>query len=100
AMIAFLGTEATLYIDRGGYILTPEARKKVAAEELIVGTGPRGKDFYDQPNGELVHLTDWVEGGRSRRRPAAPAAAGVSGASAAHLANQALRGSGVAVWKG
>jgi predicted dehydrogenase len=100
AMIAFQGREATLYVDRGGYILTPEAKKKVAAEELIVGTGPRGKDFYDLPNGELLHLTDWVECIRSRRRPNAPAETGVSGAAAAHLANQALRAGGVAVWKG
>jgi predicted dehydrogenase len=100
AMITFMGTEATLYIDRGGYVLTPE-RGKGEAEEMILGTEPkrRGADFYDKPDGELLHLTNWVECVRSRKAPSAPAEAGVSAAAAAHLANQALRSENVARWK-
>jgi predicted dehydrogenase len=103
AHIVFMGTEANMYVDRGAYILTPELRsKKAAAQELVVATDPkhRGADFYNQPDGELVHLTNWIECIKSRKKPSAPAEAGVGSASAAHLANLALRNGGTAVWKG
>jgi predicted dehydrogenase len=98
AMIEFMGTEATLYIDRGRFELIPEARSKQKPEDMILGKGPRGRDFYDQPDGELLHLQNWVDAVRARRHPSAPIAGGVSAAAAAHLGNQAFRGSGVAVW--
>jgi predicted dehydrogenase len=98
AMITFMGTDGTLYIDRGRYEFHPE-RGKSEYQELILGSGRRGQDFYDKPDGELVHLTNWVECMRSRKTPTAPAEAGVSGASAAHLANQALRTGQIAMWK-
>jgi predicted dehydrogenase len=98
AMIEFMGTDATLYIDRGRYELQPE-RGKTRAEELILGTGRRGADFYDKPDGERLHLENWVESMRNNKPPSAPVEAGVSAAAAAHLANQALRGTGVASWK-
>ena len=99
AMIEFMGTDATLYIDRGAYIITPERNKNVKPEELILGTEKRrGADFYDQPDGELLHLTNWVECIRSRKKPTAPAEAGVSAASAAHLANISLQKGIVAKW--
>jgi predicted dehydrogenase len=103
AHIVFMGTEANLYVDRGAYILTPELRnKKAKAEEVVASTEPkhRGADFYDKPDGELLHLTNWVESIKSRKAPTAPAEGGVSSASAAHLANLALRNGGAAVWKG
>jgi predicted dehydrogenase len=98
AMLEFMGTDATLYLDRGRYEVHPE-RGKGKYEELVLGTGKRGQDFYDKPDGELVHLTNWVDCVRGRKRPTAPAEAGVSAASAAHLANQALRSGQVATWK-
>jgi predicted dehydrogenase len=101
AMIEFLGSEATLYIDRGRYEVHPERKKKIAYRELILGRNPdfRGADFYDQPDGETLHLANWLECVRSRQRPYAPVEAGVSAAAAAHLANIALRSTGVARWK-
>ena len=102
AHIVFMGTEANMYVDRGAYILTPELRsKKAKADQLVTATEPkhRGADFYDTPDGELVHLTNWVDCVRSRKPPTAPAEGGVSSASAAHMANMALRNGGVAVWK-
>ena len=99
AHIVFMGTEANLYIDRGRYELIPEARSKMKAEEMVLGTGPKGRDFYDKPDGEKLHLLDWIEAIRSRKQPSAPISAGVSAASAAHLANQALRSGGAVVWK-
>lgn len=98
SMIEFMGTDATLYIDRGGYVIYPERRSKVPPSELILGTGPRGADFYNQPDGELLHLTNWIDCVRSRAKPAAPAEAGVSAASAAHLANLSLRKNMIARW--
>jgi hypothetical protein len=82
--------------------LTPELRnKKGTPQEVVTATQPkhRGADFYDVPDGELVHLTNWIECIKSRKRPTAPAESGVSSASAAHLSNLALRNGGVAVWK-
>jgi predicted dehydrogenase len=99
AMIEFMGTEATLYADRGRFEIHPEPRSKQKAEEQILGKGNRGRDFYETPDGELLHLRDWVESIRTRNRPSAPAEAGVSAAAAAHLANQALRKNQVAVWQ-
>ncbi len=100
AMAEFMGTEGTLNVDRGGYRIFPE-RNQGKYEEMILGTDPaRGRDFYDKPDGELLHLTNWVESVRSRHRPNAPAEAGVSSASAAHLGNLAYKAGGSATWKG
>jgi hypothetical protein len=65
----------------------------------VLGTGPKGADFYDQPDGELLHLSNWLECVRSRKTPNAPVEAGISAASAAHLGNIALREDKVAHWK-
>jgi hypothetical protein len=98
-MLEFMGSEATLYLDRGRYEIHPERNKKIEASELVLGSGPRGADFYDQPEGEVLHLANWIECIRSRQKPNAPAEAGVSAASAAHLANLALRSGQVAHWE-
>jgi predicted dehydrogenase len=98
AMMAFLGTEGTLYLDRGRYEMYPE-RGKGEAESLVVGTDPRrGRDYYDKPNGELLHLSNWLDCVRSRQRPNCPAEAGVRAAAAAHLGNRAFRTGQVATW--
>jgi predicted dehydrogenase len=95
--ILFKGTEANLYLDRGRLELIPE-RGKGRAEELVIGTGPKGKDFYDLPDGERLHLANWVDCIRTRKPPVAPVEAGVSAAAAAHLANRALRSGRVSGW--
>ncbi len=99
AMMEFMGTNATLYVDRGRYEIHPERKKKIKYSEMILGKGPRGADFYDKPDGELLHLTNWVECVRSRKTPNSPVEAGVSAASAAHMANMAMRTGEVARWK-
>jgi predicted dehydrogenase len=99
AMIELMGTDATLYIDRGRYEIHPE-RNKGEYEELVLGTGKRGRDFYDKPDGERLHLENWLQSVRSRQKPAAPVEAGIRAAAAAHLANEALRAGQVATWKG
>jgi predicted dehydrogenase len=99
AMLELMGTEGTIYLDRGRMEIHPE-RGKGQFEEMILGSGKRGQDFYDKPDGELLHLTNWIECVRSRKKPNSPAEAGVRAAAAAHLANQALRSGQTAVWKG
>ena len=102
AHIEFQGTDATIYVDRGRLELIPERNKKAEPLKEILGTKPDypGADFYDQPDGELLHLQNWVDCIRSGKEPTAPLAAGVSGAAAAHLANQAMRTGQTAAWKG
>jgi predicted dehydrogenase len=99
SMTVLMGTEATLYIDRGRFELVPEPRSKQKAEEQILGTGPRGRDFYDRPDGELLHLQNWVDAIRAGRPANTPVEAGVKAAAAAHLGNRAYRRNEVAVWK-
>jgi predicted dehydrogenase len=91
--IEFLGTEASIVMDRGAYELIPERGKKVEAKSVILGTEPkhRGADFYDKPDGEKLHLQNWIDCIRNGKTPTAPVEAGVLAASAAHLANLALR---------
>jgi predicted dehydrogenase len=100
AMVEFMGTEATLYVDRGRYEVIPDrGKKKPEPSSLVLGTGERGLDFYDKPDGELLHLANWVECVRTGKTPNSPVESGVSAASAAHMANLALRSGQVAVWK-
>jgi predicted dehydrogenase len=107
AMTEFMGTEGTLYIDRGRYEIIPERKRGSRGEivdnplklaELVLGDGPRGQDFYTNPDGEVFHLSNWLECIRTRRRPNAPAEAGVTAAAAAHLGNIAYRTGQVAKW--
>lgn len=98
AMMEYMGSEATLYCDRGQYRILPEPGSRVEPKELVLGHGGQGDDFYDQPEGELLHLGNWLECIRSRATPNAPVQAGVSAASAAHLANEALRKGAVVRW--
>ena len=102
SMVEFMGTEATLYIDRGRYEVIPDRdKKKPEPSSLMLGSDQRrGLDFYDKPDGELLHIANWVECVRDRsKKVACPAEAGVSAASAAHLANQSVRSGQVAAWK-
>ena len=95
ARIEFQGTDATLYIDRGRYELIPEAGRGEPSE-MILGAGPKGRDFYEQPEGELLHLKNWVDCMRSRKAPNSPVESGVHSAAAAHLANASMRSGEVA----
>ena len=101
AMIEFMGTDGSLYIDRGAYILDPEpGQGRGGRVEKVVGTDKhRGRDFYDIPDGELLHLTNWVDCIRTRKTPNAPVEAGVSSVTPAHLGNKSYRKGQVAVWE-
>jgi predicted dehydrogenase len=98
--ITFMGTEGNLYIDRGRFEVIPELRfpDKKSEEQNLNPTLPRGRDFYPEPDGERLHLQNWIDAIRNQRQPSAPVSAGVSAAAAAHLANDAYRQDRVAVW--
>jgi predicted dehydrogenase len=97
AMVEFMGRDATLYLDRGRYEIHPELGKS-KYEELVLGTKPRGADFDTNPDGELLHLGNWIDCVRSRKRPNCPAEAGVSAVTGAHLGNRAYRTGRTAHW--
>ncbi len=99
ARIEFMGRDATLYVDRGRYEVHPERGRNLPPSELVLGKGPRGADFYDTPDGETLHLANWIECIRSRKTPNCPAEAGVIAVKGAHLGNQAYRTGQVAQWK-
>ncbi len=99
AMMEYMGTQATLYADRGRYEIHPE-NERIQYSEMIVGQGKRGADFYSTPNGSLLHLQNWIDCIRSRKRPVAPAEAGVSAVTGAHLGNLAYRNNEAASWPG
>jgi hypothetical protein len=102
-------SEATLYLDRGRMEVIPESKRDagnrspvappIPASQFILGSGPKGADYYDNPDGELLHLSNWLECVRSRKTPNAPAEVGVSAASAAHLGNIAFRENRIARWE-
>jgi len=98
AMIELMGTDATLYLDRGRWELYPERGSGVEYAEHVYGQGSKGGSYYHDVNGPLLHLTNWIECIRTRRQPNAPLEAGVRSAAAAHLANLSLRSGKVARW--
>ncbi|MBI3679047.1 MAG: Gfo/Idh/MocA family oxidoreductase [Acidobacteria bacterium] len=103
AMLEFMGTEATLYLDRGRYEIYPERGRSMPYSELVLAKGPRGLDNYKTPLGDNVgdreHLTNWIDCIRRRTKPNTPAEAGVRAAAAAHLGNIAYRTGKVAEWR-
>ncbi len=99
AMLEFMGTDATLYLDRGRYELHPEPGRDIKYSEWVLGSEQRGADFDKNPDGEFLHLANWIDCIRSRKKPNAPAEAGVSAVTGAHLGNRAYRTGKVAHWE-
>lgn len=102
AMMEYMGDHATIYADRGRYELHPEKASPGNLEyrEMVLGSGPKGADFFDNPPATALHLANWIECMRTRTEPAAPVESGVSAAAAAHLGNLALKQGGKADWDG
>lgn len=97
--LTFLGTDANLYCDRGRYELRPERDRTVPPRRRVEGKREiLGLDFYDEVDGALYHLQEWVDCVRTRKRPSCPAEEGVRSAAAAHLANISYRQNTIARW--
>lgn len=90
AGVTFMGTDATLYVDRGRYEFTPEPRRDAKPEAVILGTEIKGADF--DLDGTSLHIANWLECMRTREKPIAPAEAGVLSAAGAQFGNQAFPG--------
>lgn len=91
AGVTFMGTEGSIYADRGRFELYPEPRSKFKTEQFIPGKNVKGADF--DLDGTLLHIKNWVECIHTREKPIAPAEAGVMASDAAHIANKALKSS-------
>jgi len=98
AMLEFMGTRGTLYLDRGRYEIYPE-RDQIEASEFTPGKSPRGADYDKNVDGERLHLENFFACVRSRAKPNAPAEAGVLAVTGAHLGNLAYRAAKVARWE-
>ncbi|MFH5805001.1 Gfo/Idh/MocA family protein [Alienimonas sp. DA493] len=95
ACTEFMGSKATLYVDRGRYELIPQHRSGVEPKERLEAPDKlRGLDFYDAVDGAKYHLENWVNCIRSREEPTCPVEEGVASADMAHAANAALPGRG------
>jgi len=91
----FMGSKATLYVDRGRYELIPQRHSGVTPRERLEAPDKlKGLDFYDEVDGAKYHLQNWVDCIRSREEPSCPVEEGVASAAAAHAANAALPGRG------
>ena len=83
----------------GRYELRPERGKKVQPKKRVDGKRDiLGLDFYDEVDGALYHLREWVDCVRTRKKPSCPAEEGVRSAAAAHLANLSYRQGKAAKW--
>ncbi len=91
AGVEIQGEQASIYLDRGRYEYIPEGHRGGEAEEKIYGEGPRGADFFDNPPGEILHLSNWLESIRTRKDPSSPIEHAVYAAGGAHMGNQAYR---------
>ena len=91
ACCEFMGSGATLYVDRGRYELIPQHRSGVTPRERLEAPElPRGLDFYDAVDGAKLHLQNWIDCVRTRAEPSCPVEEGVASADLAHRANAAL----------
>jgi len=91
AMIELMGSDATLYMDRGWYEIFPE-QKGVKHEKWGPGSDERrGLDFYKNPDGGMIHLANWLDCIRTGKQPNCTVEDGVRAAAGAHLGNRAYR---------
>ena len=95
ASVSIMGTDATLYFDRGRYEVTPQRPNSEplapVSDSMISGKGPIGADFYSYYNGATLHLSDWLRAIREGRDPADNVEAAVQAAAVCHYGNTSYR---------
>lgn len=85
--IVFYGADATLYLDRSGYELIPEKKRNIQP----IATGqPRVNNFLPQVI-DVLHVRNFLDCMRTRRRPNADVEIGHRATLVPHLGNIALR---------
>ena len=94
--IQFHGTDATLFVDRGGYELMPEYDRE--GVEIRPRTGAlRGRSVS---SGNLEHHQNWLECIRTRERPTCDVEIGHRSTVLPHLGNIAYRTASRLEWDG
>ena len=98
--MVFLGTKASLYVDRGGYRLHKERnRKTVTGDDRVAGTPGKGPvtsihALFDP------HIEDFVECAATRRRPVCDVEIGHLSTNVSHLGNMAYLAEKTVHWDG
>ena len=82
----FRGAKAMLRISRSGFELWDEPDQFIGPASV-----PPRLEVKSQPDGELLHVRNFLDCMRSRKTPNASIAAGIACARAGHLGNTALR---------
>jgi predicted dehydrogenase len=93
--ILFYGSDATMYLSRGGYEVFPEYENN--GEEEKPRVSPLKGEESEQA---LAHVTNFINCVRNRKRPIADVEEGHYTTTAAHLANIALRSKQRIEWDG
>jgi hypothetical protein len=93
--IEFHGTDATMFVDRGGFKLFPERHMHPGKGEIEVVPAMELKQVND---GMLDHVADFLECMKTRNRPASDIEIGHRTSSACLLGNVALRSKERIVW--
>ena len=93
--IEFYGTDGTLFVDRGGFEVTPETRRE---DDLVVDRTP-GRRRTSQPDNPS-HARNFIDSVKSRQPPICDIEIGHRSSSAAMLGNLALRSGSTVVWDG
>jgi predicted dehydrogenase len=95
ASVSIMGSDATIYFDRGRYEVTPQRPNSeplaAVSESMVTGTGPVGADFYSDYDGAALHIGDWVSAIREGREPVDDVRAGVQAAAVCHYGNLSYR---------
>jgi predicted dehydrogenase len=96
AGIEFFGSNATLYVDRQLYELTPQRDRAKPAKHQD-GNLPRG--HYDtRLDQDTAFLRHWVESVLTRKPPLVNLEMGINAAGASHLGNVAYKTGTIATW--
>jgi predicted dehydrogenase len=85
------GTKAAMRLHRSGFEVYNETP---GYTEAFRQPAPAQKEI-SQRDGGIDHMQNWLDSIRSRKAPNAPIEVGVAAARAGHVANLAMRGSGV-----
>ena len=95
ASISIMGTDATIYFDRGRYEVTLQQpnNEPIApvSDSMISRIGFVGADFFDEFDGAALHIRYWVSAIREGRQPRDHVEAGVQTAAVFQYGNQSYR---------
>ena len=95
ASVSIMGTDATIYFDRGRYEVTLQQpnNEPIApvSDSMISRIGFVGADFFDEFDGAALHIRYWVSAIREGRQPRDHVEAGVQAAAVFQYGNQSYR---------